>query len=323
VAFCFCDISRVPFSLVDFNDLFVIAIGLSAAYMWINEEQGGSNEKGTVGKFYAILSKLISSIRKWALNLHSKSLREITKIKQTAEYYNANTSLSEKARGAIMLVKRHVDRLEKGLDCIKVWNENSLNKWGRANYLRILTFDCFWFGIIMLFIGAFENKHGFNTAPLLHWLLYAMLFASIHNIVFESINTNKMPIVLKWMKPGVVLHFIIILAGLVIGLLATETPWPNWEMNVLVVIAVIVSFGGFLMYLGMILVAGIIISAITLLWTFFMRIKITFVRKWVINKDLDDIEELSKSSKNADLVEITLTNETTGTSIVNDSEEHI
>ena len=77
------------------------------------------------------------------------------------------------------------------------------------------------------------------------------------------------------------------------------------------------------MYLGMILVAGIIISAITLLWTFFMRIKITFVRKWVINKDLDDIEELSKSSKDADLVDITLTNETTGTSIVNDSEEHI
>lgn len=285
------------FSIVDFNDLFVIAIGLSAAYMLIRADGKGYSD----GKFYTILSTITSNIKNWAISLHSKSVSKIS----TIDYYIDDTTQS-----ATMLVKKHANELEKGINRVKGWNESCLKKWERTNYLHILTFSCFCFGLIMLIAGAFEQKHNFAPAPLLHWLLYTMLFLSIHSIIYEHINTETRFKIVRLLKPRVILHVAIISAGLIIGCFVNITPWPNLDMDVLTLIAVGMAFGGFIFYLCTILVAGFIISVITLGWTVVMRIKIAIVLKLIINKDLEYIKELIEGGKDAKLGDFILTNET-------------
>lgn len=303
------------FSIVDFNDLFVIAIGLSAAYMLIKTGKQGNTEDVLNGKFYAVLNNIISSIRKWAFNLHSQTVNKIIKAQQIADYYDKDESLDKGTWEPLKnLLEKHVRSIEDRMDKVKKWNGESLYRWGRANYFHVLTFDCFCFGIIMLIIGAFEHSRGLDPAPLLHWLLYAMVFLSILCIVYEPINIDTKPQIVKWFCPGVVSHFLILLAALIVGSLAGNTPWPSLDMNTLVLIAAAASFGGFLVYFGVIIIAGIIVSTVTFFWTLSVRIR--SIRS--INRDISFINELTQFTKehkeggmDAKLDDLIFTNETT------------
>lgn len=303
------------FSIVDFNDLFVIAIGLSAAYMLIKTGQQGSTEDVLNGKFYAVLNNIISSIRKWAFNLHSQTVNEIIRAQQIADYYDKDESLDKGTWVPLKnLLEKHVRSIEDRMDKVKKWNGESLYRWGRANYFHVLTFDCFCFGIIMLIIGAFEHSRGLDPTILLHWLLYAMLLLSFFCIVYEPINIDTKPPIVKWFCPGVVSHFLILLVALVAGSLADNTPWPSLDVNTLALIAAAASFGGFLVYFGVIIIAGIMVSIATFFWT--LSVRISSIRS--INRDISFIKELTQFTKeykegsmDAKFDDLIFTNETT------------
>lgn len=304
------------FSLVDFNDLFVIAIGLSAAYMLIKTEQrNGAEEVIKVGRFYTILNKITDSISKWTLNSNSKILNEVSKAQQIVDYYDKDESLDKDTWKVLReFLEKHVKSIEERMERVKKWKGESLYRWGRANYFHVLTFDCFCFGIIMLIIGAFEHSRGLAPAPLLHWLLYAMIFLSILCIVYEPINIDTKPPIVKWLCPRVVSHFLILLAALIAGSLANNTLWPNLDVNTLVLIVAATSFGGFLVYFSLIIIAGIIVSIVTFFWTLSVRIR--SIRS--INSDIRFINELTQFTKghkeggmDAKLDDLIFTNETT------------
>ena len=305
------------FSLVDFNDLFVIAIGLSAAYMLIKTEQRNSAEEVIkVGRFYTILNKITDSISKWTLNSNSKILNEVSKAQQIVDYYDKDESLDKGTWVPLKnLLEKHVRSIEDRMDKVKKWNGESLYRWGRANYFHVLTFDCFCFGIIMLIIGAFEHSRDLDPTILLHWLLYAMLLLSIFCIVYEPINIDTKPPIVKWFCPGVVSHFLILLVALIAGSLADNTPWPSLDVNTLALIAAAASFGGFLVYFGVIIIiAGIMVSIATFFWT--LSVRISSIRS--INRDISFIKELTQFTKeykegsmDAKLDDLIFTNETT------------
>ncbi len=280
------------FSIADFNDLFVIAIGLSAAYMLIRTEQrDNAGEAAKDGKFYTILNRITDSISKWTLNTNSKILGEISKAQQIIDYYDKDESWDKSISSAITrMLEKHANAIDNRMNKVKTWNGVNLYRWGRANYFHVLTFDCFCFGIIVLIVGSFESRLGYNPVPLLHWMLFAMLFFITLSFVYEPHDSDTKPKIVMWLCPRVVLHFLILIVALIIGCLAHKTPWPNLDKNTLTLIIVAASFGGFLVYLCIIIIAGIIVSIVTFAWTLFVKVK--SIRS--IKRDISFINELSQ-----------------------------
>ena len=75
--------------LVDFNDLFVIAIGVSMAYIVIESRQSGR-------PFFSILSKITNMVQKMVLDYKTKPQQNEETVISQIKYYLSSGRLNER-----------------------------------------------------------------------------------------------------------------------------------------------------------------------------------------------------------------------------------
>lgn len=253
----------VDILLVDFNDLFVIAVGLSMAYVFFEGNRQSS--------FFHILSKITNVLKNWVLEWKTKPQQQEEAIIAKIDYYLKSDYLKQETQGALKLVSQKAKDVVRNVHELESWSERKLKFHTKTDFLSVISYDCFLFGIFVLFAGVFQNKCQVYIDGLLVVMLLCMLLLLLHCLVVERLEINN-----KWEKffePGFVLHSSILIIALIVGVsYNNELDFFCKIKNALPICCVVVCFIGFIAYLVMNIVSNIILSGIILYKIFSLNI---------------------------------------------------
>ena len=167
--------------LTDYNDLYTIAVGLSMAYIWVEAK---SDNVSSVLPFFNFLRKIGRALINKVLNKKTKHQQEEEELSTQITYYVDSKLLQDETRGALKHIKIKV---EEDLAKVKALGDEineRMKYFTRAEFLHVLSFDCFLFGLFLLIIGPVESvqhydidryivvMNGFMTLALLHCLFH-------------------------------------------------------------------------------------------------------------------------------------------------------
>ena len=189
--------------LVDFNDLFVISIGLSMAYIVL----GNKKEQAS---FFHVLSQITEYVKNWTLNWKTKSQQEEEAVISQIDYYIQSGLLEEKTEGALELISRNAKEVIQRIHDLEKEIEQSIKRHTTTNYLGVISYDCFIYGIYILFVGVLQNKESVCVDGLMLIMLVTMLVLLIHSLVAEHANFGRL-------VPSYLLHSVVLLMGISIS----------------------------------------------------------------------------------------------------------
>lgn len=241
---------------VDFNNLYVIAVGLTMAYIVVEAN------KATKASFFSILSSITTFVKEKALVIPNKAKEGeegvITKIK-----YCINSGLlQERTIGSLSNTNT---RAEKELRKIKEYEdyvERKLKFHTKTDFLNVISCDCFLYGLFILFVGAFEKKCSVHLNGIIVILLITMALLLIHCLWFERLELKSW---IRHFKPNILVHVILLITGLVIGYnLNNLAIFSKCSCGALAVLSVLACFIGFIAYLLAVVLSNLILSAIIL-----------------------------------------------------------
>lgn len=240
--------------LVDFNDLFVLAVGLSMAYVVFKDKRQSS--------FFHILVNITESLKNWALDKKTRPQQQEEAVIARISYYMNSGLLQEKTKGALELVAQKANDVVSKVRELEKWISDKIAFHTKTDFLSVISYDCFLFGVFVLFAGVFQNKEHVCVDGLVEVMLFAMTVLLMHCLVFEHLVIDK-----RWknfLRPSIVLHNVFLLMALGIGLSCKGTiPFP-FSAEVLPVCCVVMCFGGFLAYLLMNILVNILLSVVVL-----------------------------------------------------------
>ncbi len=241
--------------LVDYNDLFVIAVGISMAYIVI-EIKGCKS-------YLSILAKITTAFKDWLLKLKTKPQQAEEAIITKIDYYLESGLLNERTIGALSNISARAKKEVNKIKYIEQWTVNKLKFHTKADFLNVISCDCFLFGIFVLFIGTFQNKECMNIDGLLQITLLAMNLLTLHCIWFERLELQG-----KWItfiRPNIPLHALCLLIALIFGIKYMDQPFiSNIDSGLLAVISVFTCFIGFIVYLLLNILSNIILAIVFL-----------------------------------------------------------
>lgn len=194
-------------SLVDFNDLFVIAVGVSMAYIVIESKQTGKS-------FFSILSKITQVAQTMILAYKAKpQLKEEAVISQI-KYYLSSNKLNEQTRGALGLVCDKAEEVMQSVNQLEEWIKHKMKFHTKTDFLSVISYDSFFLGMFVLFIGALQNKCEIQCNGLVEWMLLAMFFSLIHCLIYERLEIDST--FKKWTKPNIFTHSVVLAICLIL-----------------------------------------------------------------------------------------------------------
>lgn len=283
--------------LFDFNDLFVIAIGLAMAYMLI--EDGGHR-----GKFYSFLSHISQAIRDRALQRKSKEQQSLEAGIARIEFYISKNLLKPETCGALKLVRQKANKVVGRIKNVEEWSTNFSEFHTRNEFLQISAFDCFVYGLSLIFVGTFQNKEGIEVGGFLQIMDIGMMILFFHCLAFEFVNTLKHTYLLR---PSVFIHGIALLFLIYFGWINRNDPLFEVGEGWIEILSVFFAFGGFILYFCFNILVNIYMLAYTLVWIFHLNLgKEVQIQKDDINgfkEELDAIdEELKKDTLENDII---------------------
>lgn len=248
--------------LVDFNDLFVIAIGLSMTYVVFEGKRQSS--------FFHILSKITETLKNWVLEKKTKPQQQEEAVIAKIDYYLKSGLLKDETKGALGLVSQKAKEVVNKVHKLECWSDSKLKFHTKTDFLSIISYDCFLFGLLVLFIGVFQNKCNIYINGLLEIMLLGILFLLLHCLLFERLEINR-----KWKKflqPGFVLHSLIFIIALVSGIYCNKILSPTFGEGVLPICSAIACFISFIAYLITNILSNFVLSIIILGKIFFLKI---------------------------------------------------
>lgn len=232
--------------LVDFNDLFVISIGLSMAYIVL----GNKKEQAS---FFHVLSQITEYVKNWTLNWKTKSQQEEEAVISQIDYYIQSGLLEEKTEGALELISRNAKEVIQRIHDLEKEIEQSIKRHTTTNYLGVISYDCFIYGIYILFVGVLQNKESVCVDGLMLIMLVTMLVLLIHSLVAEHASFGRL-------APSYLLHSVVLLMGISISCWYYNQPVEAISTTWLSILSVIVCFSGFMAYLIANIVANIFLA---------------------------------------------------------------
>lgn len=243
--------------LVDFNDLFVIAIGVSMAYIVIETRQVGKS-------FFSILSKITNIVQNLVLDYKTKPQQNEEAVISQIKYYLSSGMLEEQTIGGLKLVCDKAEDVMYGVESLEEWIKHKMEFHTKTDFLSVISYDSFLYGLFVLFIGALQNKcSSFQCLGLLECVLLAILLCLTHCLVYERLEIdNKLK---KWTKPNIFTHSVILIVCLIVGIIRQDIPFVDMDEGWIAVISVIACFIGFIAYLFTTIVANIILLVINLI----------------------------------------------------------
>lgn len=276
-------------SLVEFNDLFVIAVGLSMTYIVIESKQTGKS-------FFSILSKITQIVQTMILDYKAKpQLKEEAVISQI-KYYLSTNKLKEQTVGALSLVCDKAEEVMQNVNLLEEWIKRKMEFHTKTDFLSVISYDSFVFGMFVLFIGALQNKCQIQCNGLLEWMLLAMMVSLIHCLVYERLEIDcawK-----EWTKPNIFTHSVVLAVCLTLGIIWHDKEYLGLENGWIAIMAVVACLIGFLSYLITTVIANVLLLIATI-WKIVclnidskVKSQLSDINRY--QKELDDIEKAIK-----------------------------
>jgi len=278
--------------LVDFNDLFVIAVGASMAYIVIEARKASDS-------FFSILSKMTNIVKSMLLDYKLKPQESEEAVIAQIQYYLSLDYLEKETKGALKLVCDKAEEVMAKARRLDKWLDRKLDFHTKTDYLNVISFDSFLYGVFVLFVGALQNKCGLEIDGLLEVMLLYVALALLHCLVYERMNIKK-----KWVKiiqPTLFTHGVFIVIALAIGIAYAGEPMLDLSSGWLAILSVIASLIGFITYFFTTIIANIVLLVLTLIRIYGLKIS-SEVRgqKEDISRyqaELDEIEKRIKGEK--------------------------
>ncbi|MCM1169747.1 MAG: hypothetical protein NC324_07410 [Bacteroides sp.] len=265
--------------LVDFNDLFVIAVGLAATYIAF-----GSPAKTA---FLDILSGFTSQTKNRALKRKEKAQREEEEVIAQIKYFLDSKLIKPQTEGALRLVTARADEVMQDICELEDWANRKQAFHTRSEYLRVISFDCFFFGLFALFVGALQYKCLFRIDGLLQVMLLCMGGCLVHCLFFEHVGLKKC-------KPKIWMHSLFWIAALIIGILLHDRAIFSFSCGIAAILSVAVCFCGFISYFIMNLIVNLILLIV-------IPRKISLLKiEQKVKEQKDDIERYQPELDNID-----------------------
>lgn len=274
--------------LVDFNDLFVIAIGLSMAYIVL----GNKKEQAS---FFRVLLRITEYVKNRALNLKTRSQQEEEAVISQIDYYIQSGLLETETQGALKLISgkakeviQHAHDLEKEI-------EQSIKRRTKTNYLGVISYDCFIYGIFVLFMGVLQNKESQDVDGLMLVINGTMALLLLHCIVAEHGDFGHL-------NPNYLLHSVVLLIGFGAGCGlygkfsgGLSTTWVS-------ILSVVVCFSSFIAYL----IANILANVLLAIWAAWKIYGLKMSEKIESHKDdmarfKPELDKIDKQLRNKNL----------------------
>lgn len=280
-------------SLVDFNDLFVIAVGVSMAYIVIETRQAGKS-------FFSILSKITSLVQTMILSYKAKpQLNEEAVISQIKYYLNSE-KLEEQTKGALSLVCNNAEDIMKNVYHLEDWIKRKMAFHTKTDFLSVISYDSFIFGLIVLFIGALQNKCKLQCGGLLEWMLMAIALCLFHCLIYERLEIHGGW--RNWTKPNIFTHSIVLAIFLAFGVTWREGEFLGLVNGWIAILSVIACLIGFVSYLVTTIIANIVLLFLTI-WKIYRLDISSEVERQIsdIKRFQEELDNIEKSIKEEDL----------------------
>lgn len=285
--------------LFDYNDLYVIAVGLSMAYIVI-ETKGNTS-------YLNILTKINTAFKDWLLNLKTLPQQKEEAIITKIDYYLTSGLLEERTAGVLSSISNRAQKEVNKIKNIEQWVITKSAFYTKADFLNIISCDCFLFGLFVLFIGTFQHKENVHIDGLLQIMLSTMCLLIIHCICFDRLKLRA-----KWLnllKPSIPLHTFFFAIALIIGTKHIDQPFiSNIDSGWLVVISVFTCFSGFIIYLILNILSNIIL-AIEILYKILSEVSPQKGTEHIqeLNEYENELNKIDKALKDNDLSEMSIT----------------
>lgn len=249
--------------LVDFNDLFVIAIGVSMAYIVIETRQSGRS-------FFSILSKITNMVQKMVLDYKTKPQQNEEAVISQIKYYLNSGRLNQQTAGALKLVCNKAEDVMSSAQELDEWIKHKMEFHTKTDFLNVISYDSFLFGLFVLFVGALQNKCDLQCDGLQEWLLLAMVAGLLHCLVYERLELDNA--FKRWTRPNIFTHSVVLAAFLIMGILWHDVAIVDIETGWLAIFSVIACFIGFIAYLFTTVAANIILLIVNLIKIMMLKI---------------------------------------------------
>lgn len=249
--------------LADFNDLFVLAVGLSMAYVIIEGKRQSS--------FYHILAKITDTIKEQALRIRTKPLRQEEALIARIDYYLSSGLLRDETRGALNLISQKANEVVEDVHRVEEWSERKLRFHTKTDFLPVISYDCFLFGIFVLVVGVLQEKCSMCIDGLVQIMLMALLALLVHCLWFERLEMDK-----RWKRflgPGFVWHSVILIVALFVGIKWMETVLFPVGSGMLSACCAGACFIGFIAYLALNILANFILFIRIMVKIFSLKIQ--------------------------------------------------
>jgi len=249
--------------LVDFNDLFVIAIGVSMAYIVIESRQSGRS-------FFSILSKITNMVQKMVLDYKTKPQQNEEAVISQIKYYLNSGRLNQRTAGALTLVCNKAEDVMSSAQELEKWIKHKMEFHTKTDFLNVISYDSFLFGLFVLFVGALQNKCNLQCDGLQEWLLLAMVVSLLHCLVYERLELDNA--FKRWTRPNIFTHSVVLAAFLIVGIVRRDAAIVDIETGWLAIFSVIACFIGFIAYLFTTVAANIILLIVNLIKIMMLKI---------------------------------------------------
>lgn len=279
--------------LVDFNDLFVIAVGISMAYIVIETHKDGHS-------FFSILSKFTNAVQSAVLEYKTRPQQNEEAVITKIQYYIKTDLLKETTKGALDLVCQTAKDVMNDVDKLEKWYKRKMAFHTKTDFLNVISCDCFIYGLFVLFVGALQNKCNFTCDGLIEWMLLFVILALSHCLIFERIEINSK--FTRSAKPNIFLHSFLAISFLVIGVIFQNIILYDLSNGCLSILSVIACFIGFVAYLVTTLVANFLLMIIMLIRILTLKVdKKVNEQKENIKRYQEELNIIDKRIKNENL----------------------
>lgn len=281
-------------NLADFNNLYVIAVGLSMAYIVVE-----ANKKDKAS-FFSFLSSITNSVKRRVLAKPNRIKEEEESVITQIEYFFKSNLLKERTAGSLENINI---RAKDELDKVKSFNEYVENKlWfhTKTDFLNVISCDCFLYGLFILFAGAFQKICGIYIGGLIVVLLIALVLLLIHCLWFEKLEPNSK--IMYYYKPTIIKHVFFLIVALVIGINVNNcTLLSNISSGWLSVFSVLACFIGFIAYLFIVVLSNIVLSAITIKKARSLSPDTAQMHQNELNRHRDELDQIENDLRKMDL----------------------
>lgn len=278
---------------VDFNDIYVIAVGVSMAYIVVEAKVGNAS-------FFSILSNITTWVKDKLLKGKKRIKEEEEGITTQIDYYVESSLLNDVTKGSLLNTYERAKKEVKKISDLEAWVERKLSFHTKTDYLNVISCDSFLFGLFILFAGVFPNKCGICIDGLVQIVICTICLLLIHCLWFERLEPSCWN---EYIKPSIPLHCVLLCIAVYIGIRFYNVPIiPCLNRPWLSIMAVFTCFLGFISYL----IANLLSNLILSLFIVFKALSIGISKQKArehreeIEKhrvELDKIDKLLKESK--------------------------